>query len=265
MAIKGKSKSRGGKARSSAPRPVITERKPPFLARKSVRIAIVAVFGVAAILGALRVWQNKGRSNDLRAYDRALTRSQALIVTHFEEGSLTGFRTSIQEFKDGKLDPKRFRDLAALWEKDFRASKESVAKLKPPKQLGNAQELVVQGIDAYVGIARMYQMAATQREIATESQNVAKAEKDAAQKKKLEAQAKKDADQVQVILLQVGEWQTRADALYSLGIKRITELKVEWGVEKPSTSQPGSSPQSGSAPVGVVAAFAGVVALRRVS
>jgi hypothetical protein len=252
MAIKGKSKSRGGKGRSvSAPRPVIGERKPKLTARKGVRRGVVIALAVMALLGALRVWQNVGRSGDLKAYDRALRRAQGPLTQHFEQTSLTSWPNNIKEFTDGKLDPKRFKELAALWEKDFKAAKDAVAKLKPPKQLGDGQDLIVQGIEGYIGMTRLYQVAATQREIADDEQSLAKATKDAAQKKKIEEQAKKAEDQVQVILIQIGEWQTRSDALYKHGVDKLDALKKEWGIEKPATSQTGVA----TPPAGLVTAF----------
>lgn len=258
MAIKGKSKSRGGKARArSAPKPVISERKPPVLARKGVRLGLVIALVVLAVLGGLRVWENLVRSSKLKKYDRALTRSQALLATHLAPDSLTSMDTNVKEFTEGKVDGKKFSDVATVWEKDFRSAKDTVAKLKPLKQLKEAQPLILQGIDGYIGIARLYQVAGTQKQIATDSLNLAKASKDAAEKKKLDALAKKDADQVQVILLHAKEWRGRADAIYNLGTGKVEALKVEWNIEKKSTSEPGS------VPVGVVGLSAITPAVRK--
>lgn len=232
MAIKGKSKKKGGRGRagSLSPKPVIVERKPPLLSRKPVRIGIVSVLALAAILGGLRVWQNVSRSNDLKAYDRALVRAQGLLTQHLDPQALTGLGESTSQFGSNKLDSARFKELAALWEKDFKQSKDLVAKLKPPKQLLEAQQLILQGMEGYVGVARLYQLAADQRKIAQASADLAKTTKDPALKKKLEAQSKSDADQVQVIMLHATEWRQRADAVYDLGKNKVEELKSEWGL-----------------------------------
>lgn len=252
MAIKGKTKRRGGRGRTAsvAPKPIITERKPPILSRKPVRLGILIALVLLAVLGGLRVWQNLSRSSALKKYDRSLERAQALLTTHLEQGGLTELGKNVQDFSQGKLDGKRFSDLASVWEKDFRSAKDTVSKLKPPKQLRDAQELILQGIDGYVGVSRLFHLAAEQKLIADGMQSLAKAAKDPAQKKSLEAQAKKDSDQVQVILLQASEWRQRADAVYKLGTDKIDALKAEWHVEQPSTSEPGSV-DPGSIPVGL--------------
>jgi cellobiose-specific phosphotransferase system component IIA len=235
MAIKGKTKKRGGGARARAlpPKPIITERKPHLFARRWFKRTAVAVLALAALLGGVRVWQNKGRSSSLLRYDRALARAGGLLKQHLNATALTSVTKSASEFSAGSLDAKRFQDLAGIWEKDFEASGDAVGKLKPPGPLAQAQSLIAQGIDAYRGVARLYQAAGIQKGIANEADALAKAAKDAAQKKKLQAQAKKDADQVQVLMVHASEWRVRADKLLSEGIALIQTLNASWHVPNP--------------------------------
>lgn len=232
MAIKGKSRKRGGGSRRSsvAPKPVVVERKPPFLARRGVKRTTLVVLVVLVVLGALRVWQNVGRSNALKAYDRRLIRAQGLLTTHLDPSAITSMSRNGSDFASGKLTGEQFLALAKQWETDFTQVKTDVSKLKGPKQLGDAQKLIAQGIDGYVGVARLYQVAAQQRQLADATDAKAKATKDPAFKKILEERAKAERDQVQVLILHADEARRRANEVYDLGKAKLDALKEEWGI-----------------------------------
>jgi hypothetical protein len=247
MAIKGKSKKRGGAGRRAAvaPKPVVVERRPPFLARPAVKRTMLVVLIVAVVLGGLRVWQNMGRANALKTYDRRLTRAQGLLTTHVDPSTITSISRNSSDFASGKLTAKQFLDLAKQWEADFNTTKTDIAKLKGPSQLGDAQALIVQGVDGYIGMARLYQVAAQQQQMADATAAAAKTVKDAAARKTLEARAKAERDQVQVLMLHADEARRRADAIYDLGTAKLNALKREWGVGGAVPAPNGQFPNGG--------------------
>ncbi|MCA1832682.1 MAG: hypothetical protein ABR548_02435 [Actinomycetota bacterium] len=238
MAIKGKTKKKAGGARgrAGAPKPIVVERKPHLYSRTWFKRTFWSVVILAAVLGGLRVWQNVSRGNSLLRYDRNLVRSEGLLKQHLGSSVATGLSKNVEDFSAGKLDAKRFEDLGKLWEQDFKSSKDGVAKLHPPGPAKDAQQMILNGVDAYVGVARLYQAAAIQKRLANDGDALAKATKDAVLKKKIEAQAKKDADQVQVLLLHASEWRTRADTLINQGIAQLQDLNAAWHVKAPSLS-----------------------------
>lgn len=234
MAIKGKSRRRSKtKGPALAPKPTISPRRTPLAQRRSVKRAAVIALAVGSILGGLRLWQNVERSDALQTYDRALLRAQAPLLQHLGEGSLTNLQQTVQQFtpsdaRQRQIDGKRFREVAELWEKDFKAAKEAVEKLKPPNKVAeDAQFLIVQGLDGYVGLVRLYNLAGQVRALA-------EAEKVAATKSKLE-------DQVQVLLQHATEWRGRADAVYNRGRALLDDLKVRYGIS-PTLPTPGPQP-----------------------
>lgn len=220
MAIKGKTRKKSRqKAPALPPKPQIGVRKLNLLQRPGIRRAMVVVLGLAVILGGLRVWQNTARADDLRAYDRALKRAQALLLEHLSPESPTYLEKNVQDFTTKQLGSKQFKDLTQRWENDFRKAKQEVQKLKPPAQLVRAQQELVEGLEAYVGVARLYQVAALERESADGIT-------DAKTKEKIE-------NQVQVILQHAREWRDRADKIYDLGNRTIDDYKASWHVEPP--------------------------------
>lgn len=238
MAIKGKTKRRGGgRARAAMPpKPVIVERKRPLLARKPVRRAIIGVLVLAALLGGLRVWQNLGRSHALKTYSTKLTNAQDLLSQHLGNDTLTSMSRTLTAFSSGELSAKQLLDVGKLWESDFGIVKTKVAKLKPPKQLGDGQQLMLEGIDEYIGVARLYQAAALQQQLTDATAAKAKAEKNPAFKKVLEDRAKAERDQMQVLMLHAGEWRQRADRVFQLGFGKLEDLKRAWGIAEPAPS-----------------------------
>lgn len=222
MAIKGKSRKRSRARRPALPpKPTLTARKTPLPFRRDVKRGVVIALAILAVLGGLRVWQNVSRTDTVREYNTKLNDAQKPLISHFDPSNqLTNVQQSIQGFTGGQVTPKQFIDLSTLWEKDFRAAKDAVAKLKPPNEVSKqAQALFVEGLDGYVGVARLYNLAGQVKELAL-------AEKDAAKKKALNGR-------VEVVLQHAEEWVARANAVYKIGQDLFNDLKARYSVEQP--------------------------------
>lgn len=228
MAIRGKSRKRSRPRAALPPKPAVGARKRPLPMRKDVKRAAVIVLAVLSLLGGLRVWQNVSRSDAVRAYDTRLNRAQEPLFRHLRQDAPTNFEKSIQDFTGGTLGGQPFITLADQWEKDFKSAQDRVKKLKVPnKVVEEAQNLIAVGLDGYVGLARLYN-------VAGQVKLLADAEKDA--KKKTELNNK-----VQVILQHAQEWRTqRVDEVYKAGALKLQDLKIEYGLVQP---QPTQTPQ----------------------
>ncbi|MGH2794369.1 MAG: hypothetical protein ACRDKG_08680 [Actinomycetota bacterium] len=228
MAIKGKKRPRP-RGQALPPRPTISARKPPLAARRDVKRAAVITLAVLAMLGGLRIWQNVSRADAVRDYNAELISAQEPLLGHLRQDSLTNVQTSLDQFQQGKMPGKQFLDLSAIWETDFKKAKENVDALKPPNDVAKeAQQLIVEGLDGYIGVARMYNLAAQLK------QN-GEAEKDAAKKKLWD-------DKVQVLLQHALEFRQRADRVYTIGQGKFDDLKVRYKVEAPLPPQGGTAP-----------------------
>ena len=217
MAIKGKKRPRP-RGQALPPRPTVPVRRTPLGQRREVKRALVIVLSLLSLLGGLRVWQNVSRSDAVREYNKKLLSAQEPLIMHLRQDSLTNVQANLDQFQKGQLEGKKFLDLSALWETDFGKAKDAVDTLKPPNEVTKqAQDLIVEGLDGYVGVARLYNVAAQLK------QN-AEAEKDAAKKKLWD-------DKIQVILQHALEWRQRADRVYTIGQTMFDDLKDRYGVE----------------------------------
>ncbi|MGH2786200.1 MAG: hypothetical protein ACRDJ1_13140 [Actinomycetota bacterium] len=226
MAIKGKKRPRP-RGQALPPRPTVPARKTPLAMRKSVKRAAVITLAVLAMLGGLRIWQNVSRADAVREFNADLIAAQEPLLGHLRQDSLTNVQTSLDAFQKGQMPGKQFLDLSAIWEADFKKSKENVDALKPPNDVAReAQLLIVEGLEGYVGVARLYNVAAQMK------QN-AEAEKDVAKKKLWD-------DKVQVLLQHALEWRQRADRVYTIGQGKFDDLKVRYKVEPPLPPQGGT-------------------------
>lgn len=223
MAIKGKNRPKQ-RGQALPPRPAIPTRKTPLGLRRDVKYAAVITLAVLAMLGGLRVWQNISRSDAVREFNADLIAAQEPLLGHLRQDSLTNVQTSLEQFQQGKMPGKQFLDLSAIWETDFEKAKGNVDKLKPPNDVAReSQLLIVEGLDGYIGVARLYNVAAQLK------QN-AEAEKDAAKKKLWD-------DKVQVMLQHALEFRQRADRVYTIGQGKFDDLKVRYGLEQPLPPQ----------------------------
>lgn len=229
MAIKGKSRKRSKpKGTALPPRPAVGARKTPLPLRREVKRAAVIVLAVLALLGGLRVWQNVSRAEALKRFNVRMSAAQGSLIKHFAPEAPAAFDKNITAFTQGTIGGGPMIALAELWEKDFRASKAAVEKTKAPNVVAtDAKFLIEQGIDGYIGVVRLYNLAGQVRLLSD-------VEKDAKQKQLLR-------DKVQVILVQADEWRKqRADVLYTRGAKLLSDLNVRYGIEQ-APSQTGTS------------------------
>jgi hypothetical protein len=226
VAIKGKSRKRSRpKAPPRPPRPAIGARKTPLAFRRDVKRAVVIVLAIASLLGGLRVWQNVSRADALKLFNRKLAQAQTSFIQHFAPDAPASFDKNIQAFTAGQIGGGVMIALATLWEKDFRATEDKVAKLKAPNKVAeDARVLIMQGIDGYVGVVRLFNLAGQVSQIAA-------VEKDPKQKLLLN-------DKVKVLMQHADEWRKqRADKIYTLGAQKLSELNIEYGIEKPQSTQ----------------------------
>ena len=226
MAIKGKSRKRSkSKAPALPPRPAYTVRKTPIVLRRDVKRAAVIVLAILAFLGGTRVWVNVSRSDSLRDYDKKLTTAQTQFIQYFSPQVQANVDTNLQNFQQGKLAAAMFLSQAQTWQKDFTAAATAVGKLKPPnKVVREAQFLLQQGIAGYARVAGLWQIAAQLKQSAD------------ATKDKTIKQAYIDKEQS--VLLQADDARRQgADLFYSRGAKQLTDLNIEWGLQKPQPAQ----------------------------
>jgi hypothetical protein len=196
----------------------VPARRTPLAQRRDVKRALVIVLSSLSLLGGLRVWQNVSRSDAVREFNGKLLAAQEPLIMHLRQDSLTNVQTNLDQFQNGQLEGKKFLDLAAVWEADFDKANKAVDALDAPNEVsGNAQELIVEGLDGYIGVARLYNVAAQLK------QN-AEAEKDLAKKKLWD-------DKIQVLLQHALEWRQRADRVYTIGQTMFDDLKDRYGVE----------------------------------
>jgi hypothetical protein len=228
VAIKGKSRRRS-KARGPAlpPKPAVGARKTPLPLRKDVKRAAVILLSVLAFLGGLRVWQNDARADAVEKYRTKLGTAEEPFLRHLRQGEPTNFDQAIQSFTSGQVPAVTFLSLTETWEKDFGEAAAAIRKLKPPNErLEEAQQLIVIGVDGYVGVARLYNLAG-------QIKSLADAEKDPKQKATLQ-------QKVQVALQHADEWRKqRADEVFKVGAQIFNDLLLRYHLVEP---QPTSSP-----------------------
>lgn len=228
MAIKGKSRRRSkGRGPALPPKPALGARKTPLPMRKDVKRAAVILLSVLAFLGGLRVWQNDARADAVQEYRLKLADAEEAFLVHLRQDAPTNFDSNVTKFSGGQITGKDFQTLTETWEKDFGKAVTAIKKLKPPnKRLVEAQNLIALGVDGYVGIARLYNLAA-------QIKIIADAEKDAAQKTKLN-------QKIQVFLQHATEWrQQRADEVFKAGAQMFNDLLLEYHLVEPqSTTAP---------------------------
>ena len=233
MAIKGKSRKGRSKARAPAqgPRPTMTVRRTPVPLRRDVKRAVVIALTIASLVGGLRVWENVSRSDSLRAFNRKLSAAEQGLIKHLLQTSPTNVDQNVDGFTKGTVSVAQFDALTKTWETDFTASEDKLKKLKAPNQVAaDALKIMIEGIDGYVGFARLYNVAAQIR-------SVEDGTKDPKVKKAIE-------DRVLVVLQHAKEWRDRADRVYTIGNTMFTDLKIRYGVEK--KAQPASNSNSTS-------------------
>lgn len=229
MAIKGKRKPRGGTGapRTVAPKPKVEARKPALVRRTWFRRTFVAASALLVLFVTLTVLGRTHRTGALESYDRKLATAQRPFKQSTEAANATGINTVPTKFGEGSAKPKELRDNATIWESNFKKAAENVRALTPPEQLEAANEQIALAMDQYAGLARLYIVAANERDLQNEA-------KDAALKKKI-------GDHITLLLSHLLEEKTKADALLTAAQGQIDDLKRAWGVEV-TTPLPQSNP-----------------------
>ncbi|HYU58971.1 MAG TPA: hypothetical protein VEO00_13125 [Actinomycetota bacterium] len=171
MAIKGKSRSRGGRV-GNAPRPVIVIKKMPFLQRRSTRMgALLLVLGV--IGATLWIGFAKQRVNEDRARQgESVSRINSQVQNNLQGISqplppsnlsiLPDLAGNLEQFKSGDLSAKKVRDATRLIPKTMQGAAETIGGIEVPDELRNhdytadlldALFLMSQGLKAYGNVA----------------------------------------------------------------------------------------------------------------
>jgi hypothetical protein len=251
MAIKGKSRNRrGARASSVAPRPKIEPRTIPLHKRPAIRKAAIAGGVLLALFIAATVWGKVSRANALEDYDQELFAAQRLLLQHTQSGAPQSIAPGgmFQQFAAGQVDAKNLRAAATAWQKDFQTAATNVRALDPPDELRDANEMIAQGIDAYLGVARFSEVLIRQKELVS----------GATSKKQRTALEQ----QLQLVLAQAEDARARADALVREGSGRVSALKRAWGVGPAEASpSPGAPGLGGEIPGGIPGLPGGVPGL----
>jgi hypothetical protein len=229
MAVKSRQRGKGGAA-PGAPRPKIEPRKPHLFKRRWFRRSMAVVAALLAVWIGTTIWGKVSRADSLRTYAKALFNAQRPYLQDTDASSLDSIKNVAQRFaqNDKTVTPAKLGVAAQKWELDFSDARDSVRRLKPPSELKDANQMIAQAIDLYVGVARFYVVVQKQQELAVTEPT--KKLKDAA------------ANQVQLLLTHISELTTRADTLYQAGMSEVTQLEHAWGVKvgsQPSTLQTG--------------------------
>jgi hypothetical protein len=230
MAVKSRQRGKGGAA-PGAPRPKIEPRKPPLFSRRWFRRSFVIVLVLGAAWIGTTIWGRVSRADSLRTYAKALFNAQRPYLQDTDASSQDSINNVAQRFaqKDPSVTAAKLGTAAQKWELDLTDARDSVRRLKPPSELKDANKMIAQAIDLYVGVARFYVVVQKQQELAATEPT-----------KKLKDSA---ANQVQLLLTHISELTTRADTLYQAGMSEVTELERAWGVKlgsQPSTIQTGA-------------------------
>lgn len=167
MAIKGKRRSRGGKARAraGAPRPVLVQRKPPLARRTWFRVTAALVLVLAAAGIAFGVVVSRRNAAERQAAREEVQRVGALL-----EGSIVGIGgvapggvpvilpelgQTVSQITTGDARPRRVARDAAGWEEGLQAAIEELGGITTDREdLRRAVTQVREGLELYLPIVR---------------------------------------------------------------------------------------------------------------
>ena len=167
MAIKGKKRSRGGKARarSGAPRPTLVQRKPPLRRRTWFRATALVVLVLAA--GGITYWVLAERR---AAAEERAAREEVGRVGALMETSMTGvgqvipggglvvlpeLGQAVSEITTGAARPRRVERDAAAWEESIRGALDRLRGIRTDRgDLRRSLERLQGGLGMYVPIIR---------------------------------------------------------------------------------------------------------------
>jgi hypothetical protein len=203
------------------------------------RRGATVVLVLLALWIAMFAWGHVSRSSALRSYDTKLFNAARPFFGDIQQGQ-SSMQQAIADFKNGTMNAKALGANAAKWETDLNAAGTAVLKLKPPRELKDAQLDLLTALADYVGVARFYVVVEKQSELYDAIPATAKTAKVAA------------ANQLQLLLQHVSDARARADATYTRAIAVITDLSAKWHVKitNPFPPAPGeiAPPQSQTLP-----------------
>ncbi|MHB8511519.1 MAG: hypothetical protein ACYDCC_05010 [Actinomycetota bacterium] len=205
------------------PRLKVDEEPVGFASDPRLRKTLVTILSIGVALGGARVWENQARASSLRAYLKALAKAEQPFTKDIDPNSSQDLLSASRDFGQGKIQTRNFVSMSSRWEQDFRLAKTNVQALKPPAALSSAQTAFENGIEAYVGVARLFNLAGQLRVVEEAAKRV--------DQQKIE-------DKVQVEIQQAQEEETRAEGVYGIGGSTLVALKKAWlGID--TTTLPG--------------------------
>lgn len=217
MAIKGKSRNRGGARVGGAPKPKIEPRKVPLVRRSWFRWTLLAIVVGGALFGGLTAWGRVSRANALREYaddlERA-TRDARAYVQGSQDPSLVQVP---QDFLAGTRTADDLLTAITNWEPEFGAARDAVLALEPPDELGIANGTISRAMDGFIDVVRFYKQAAELRNTIVD-RGIPKLDAKALQKR------------VEALITEGQEAFSRAEATYQVGNGAVQDLMTAWGV-----------------------------------
>ena len=234
MATKSKPRAKGGAA-PGAPKPRIEPRKTPLMRRRWFRIVALVVLVILALWIFMFTWGHVSRANALRSYESKLFDAGRPFFQDIQPGD-SSMQQIVANFRDGKIPSTVLATSAAKWEQDIDAAGTAIFKLKPPRELKNAQDKLLAALADYVGVARFYVVVQKQRQLEDLIPVKDKVARKAAE------------DQVQLLLQHISAARARADAVYTNAVNEINALAGKWGVKAktPLPAAPGDLPPAGA-------------------
>jgi len=166
MAIKGKKRSKGGraKARAAAPKPKLVEVKPPLARRRWFRVTVLAVLGAAAIVAGLLIWDSVQDARAREAEQKAVARTGVAIENALipvgeaiPGGSgvivLTELSTTLQEIQSGEFKEGRVRRRVEEWKGGISEAQEMLDGVETEnKDLRRSIQAIREGLGLYTGV-----------------------------------------------------------------------------------------------------------------
>lgn len=166
MAIKGKKRSRGGraKARSAAPKPKLVEVKPPLAQRRWFRLAALAVVAAGVVTAGLLIWGEVQANREREAAQKAVARTgvaieNALIpVGEPIPGGggvivLTELSTTLQEIQSGEFKERQVLSRVEEWQGAVADAQEALDEIETDNNdLRRAIRAIREGLGLYTGV-----------------------------------------------------------------------------------------------------------------
>jgi hypothetical protein len=191
----------------------------------------VVVVVLLALWVAQFVWGRVSRSNALRSYTAQVFNAGRPFFTDIQQGN-SSMQQTVANFANHTINAKALATAAGQWQKDFSFAETTIAGLKPPSELREAQHDLLIALADYGGVAELYVAVQKQSDLADSIPASLKVQKKAA------------TDQLTLLLQDIADARSRADTIYTAGIQTITNLAATWHVKitNPFPPAPGQTP-----------------------